>query len=216
MGIQYQQEDTATLTGEVAACNSIPGGNSSLSQNYRAVFGGTPGVGLDVMGNGSAFQDQRTLYFEIVPAPAVVWAAGNWAIRVNSVNGNSGLKWESTQICRLDNTGANIELMGITQLGGAPILMSSGVKTMIVNTIAVPSPGGADRVYIICTMSSTGLGADDIDMTPNQLIDSPFGSRTELSTGRIVMGGLSLTAELSPRERPPRPAGVDALDIEIP
>jgi hypothetical protein len=180
------------------------------------VFGGTPGVGLDVMGNGSTFQDQRCLYFEIVPANDVIWTAGNWAIRVNSVNGNAGLKWESTQICRLDNTGANQQLMGITQLGGSPILMSSGVKTMIVNTVAVPSPGGADRVYIICTMSSTGLSSDDIDMTPNQLITSPFGSRTDLSAGRIVLGGLSLTAELFARERPPRPAGVDVLDVEIP
>ena len=218
MSIDYQQEDTASVSGQVAACDITGENNSGQAQDYLCVEGGTPGVGVDTMGNSSGLFDQRCCYFEFEPAAATFWAAGLITVRIRVVGADAALTWETVQVCRLNSGGISQGLMGISD-GNSVIMSPAGVKSIVVGVTEQPNNAG-DRVFIICHFSSAGLQADQITMTPDQLISTPFlaASQTSLDQGdgRIVLGALSASGELEPRLRPLRPEGLNDLDIIIP
>lgn len=216
MGLTFQQEDTAAPSGQQTACDTRGDGVSGAAQDYLAVDGGTPGTGVDVMGNTSAFSDQICLVFELEITAITNWLAGIWTVPINVIGGNAGLKWEALQVCRLDVGGISQEQLGIHDFNFDPVLMSAGIQFAQVTCIEVPSPGAGDSIYIICNFSSTGLGADTVTMTPDQIITTPFteAGLTLCVPGQMVFGGFANESTLFPKVRPPRPE--NPLDILVP
>jgi len=216
MGLTFQQEDTATTSGQQTACDSRGDGVSGNAQDYLAVDGGTPGVGIDIMGNVLAFSDQICLMFELEITSFTNWLSGIWTVPINVIVGNGQLKWEALQVCRLDAGGSNIEQLGIHDFGGTPVLMFSGIQFAQVTCINVPAPGAGDSIFILCNFSSTGLSADTVTMTPDQIITTPFSESgiTECTPGQFVVGGFDNEMNLTPKERPIRPE--NPLDILVP
>jgi len=218
MSAEYQQEDTASVSGQIVACDTSGESNSGFAQDYLCVDGGTPGVGVDIMGNSSGLFDQRCCYFEFEPAVGTFWAAGLITVRIRATGNFLGLTWETVRICRLNSGGVSQGQMGISD-GNIVAMAPAGVKAIVCGVTAQPNNPG-DRVFIICSFSSGGLTSDQINMTPDQLISTPFltASQTVLNQGdgRIVLGALSGAGELEPRERPLRPEGFNDLDIVIP
>jgi len=216
MGLTFQQTDAAAPSGQQTACDTRGDGVSGNAQDYLAVDGGVAGVGVDVMGNVLAFSDQICLMFELEITSITNWLSGLWTIPINVIVGNGQLKWEALQICRLDVGGTSQEQLGIHDFAATPVLMFSGIQFAQVNATAVPAPGAGDSIYILCTFSSTGISADTVTMTPDQIITTPFSESgiSDLGPGQIVMGGFGNQSILFPKERPPRPE--NPLDILVP
>lgn len=161
----------ADHTDNVACSGLTPGADS---ENIKLEEGGTPGaVGWGI--NVTTEAIRAHLYMESAPNEPnqVLWDAGTWTVRVNVRNDNPQVSIRSCYICRVDKVGVNKGAIGMVFLS---IPCTRGVKTW---TIAGMESDGlvTDRVQIVIGMKWQGIGAQNITIRPNQIVDTPILTR---------------------------------------
>lgn len=169
----FQQEDTVSVCGKIAACTSLNDGNATIDR--LCVNGGTAGTGTPQIkiNNAPAAPGDRQVYFEMVPG-VIDWATGDVVVRLNVVTAAGSLAvWTETHVCRINNGCTNQETLG-TLTGQTTDITTTGVKTHTVPIIATTALTD-DKLYIILVFDSDGAhGSTAMNITPNQLIDTPI------------------------------------------
>lgn len=172
MAIDYQQTDDAGTAGAIAACSGATVGNANL--NRVASVGGTPGSSLLNTLGGTEFDtglSRALLFFEITPAAGVVWAAGDWTVRLNISSQANNVTWTETHICRLNSSNVSQATIG-SLTGQTTGINTTGVKTHVVAGSS-QSPSAGDKVLIVFVFASNQNNRFFVPVF-DQIITSPF------------------------------------------
>ena len=171
----FQETDTAAVCGQPNAFCS--GQTSAASADARqAILGGAAGTVAHTVTMAASATDVIGVNFEIPAASlaGLVWAAGQWTVRLHITTANLNVSLDSISICQVNNACASVSSIVSTQTGiGDPL--NATTHTVQFNGVAVPSPASTDTVQILLAFTNALASSQAFAYKADVLIDSPFG-----------------------------------------
>lgn len=195
----YTQTDTVAGCGAIAGCSSLAIATGASAR--KAIKNGTPGTGT----NTATIPKQETraaFMFEITPAHATAWTAGQWSLRWKTgatIQGGASITWDETWICRV-NSSCNSQAT-IASITGQAISLSPNTTYGVSITGAQQVHASGDKIYIIIGIKNTNaIDGYDVTMVPSVDIETPILSLSETSWLSPSDVGSELTGGATPED----------------
>lgn len=174
---QLQETDTST-GGDSPGTAQCSGAAVAQAPQFRlASATGVPGVAVVNVVIDSNLKSPPQQFGICFATPAgepnlTSWAAGNYVVRLNVINGNADLTWTATYVCRVNSGLVNQATVG-SLTGQTTSMTAAGIKTHTISGSS-QSASASDRLYFVLLFTNAAAALRSFDFTPNQLIDTPL------------------------------------------
>ena len=200
MALSFTETDSTTGICGTGAPWCVGSGTDALVPR-RCANGESAGSSEFTVGLTGDLAGQNAIQFACIVGESVSWDSGNWIVRINVTSENMFCTWSATYICRVNSSCTSQATIG-SLTGQSTSLASTGVKTHTVSGSG-QTPSAGDKVLAILLFDNSSMSGQNVGITPDQDIDSPFTAAVDES----VFPTFGPFGQTGPRFDPPEIVG---------